>query len=67
MNSIDNNLQKREDKLIQHHKFLCMFKDDIDSDLETIQVTIKRLRSKAKDFYGFRFEEELQDMLSDLI
>ena len=65
--SIDNDLQKREDKLIQQHKFLCMFQDDIDADLETIQVTIKRLRNKAKDYYGFDFQEELQDMLSDLI
>lgn len=65
--SIDNDLKKREDKLIKQHKFLCMFQDDIDADLETIQVTIKRLRSKAKDYYGFDFREPLQDMLSDLI
>ena len=65
--SIDNDLQKRENKQEQRYKFLCMFQDDIDSDLETIQVAIKRLRNRAKDYYGFDFREELQDMLSDLI
>ena len=65
--SIDNDLQKREDKQEQRYKFLCMFQDDIDSDLETIQVAIKRLRNRAKDYYSFDFREELQDMLSDLI
>ena len=65
--SIDNDLQKREDKQEQRYKFLCMFQDDIDADLETIQVAIKRLRNQAKDYYSFDFREELQDMLSDLI
>jgi hypothetical protein len=65
--NIDNDLQKREDKQEQRYKFLCMFQDDIDSDLETIQVAIKSLRNRAKDYYGFDFREELQDMLNDLI
>jgi len=65
--SVDKYMQDKENKMEQQHKFLCMFQDDIDADLETIQVTIKRLRYRAKDYYGFDFREDLQDMLSDLI
>ena len=58
---------KRENEQEQRYKFCNMFIDDIGTDLETIQVTIKRLRIKAKDYYGFDFREDLEDLLHDLI
>lgn len=60
-------IDKRLEIERQQEKFLRMFDNDIKCELETITVTIKRLRVRAKDYYGYDFQEELQDYLSDMI
>lgn len=67
MDSIENDTYKREKRNEQRDKFLSMFEDEIQSDLETIRATIKRLRNKSKDWYGYDFRNEAEDFIQDLI
>lgn len=61
--ALNKHLQKQE----QQEKFLTMFENEISSDLEMIQVSIKRIRNKAKDFYSYDFREEAESLIHDLI
>ena len=67
MDSIENDTYKREKRNEQRDKFLSMFEDEIQSDLENIRATIKRLRNKSKDWYGYDFREECECFIQDLI
>lgn len=67
MDSIDNDINKKEKYETQKNKFLDMFENEISPDLEMIQVSIKRIRNKAKDWYGYDFREEAEELIHDLI
>ena len=67
---IDGNeqaLNKHLEKQRQEEKFLEMFENDIQADLENIRVSIKRIRRLSKDFYGYDFSESAEDFIQDLI
>jgi hypothetical protein len=61
--ALNKHLQKQE----QQEKFLDMFQDDVATELETIRVSIKRIRKKSLDFYGYSFQEEAEEWIQDLI
>ena len=67
MDANEQALNKYLAKQEQQEKFLSMFEDDIQVELETIRVTIKRIRNKSKDYYGFNFQEEAEEFIQDLI
>jgi hypothetical protein len=48
-------------------KFLDYFHKDAEAYLETIEVAIRHLKNVSKDYYGFDFSDEVDDMVKDAI
>ena len=67
---IDGNtyaLEQHQKRLDQVSDSLDSFMDDIDDDLDELGNMINELQARAKEYDGYDFTEQLNDMLKDLI
>ena len=60
LNNYHNELEKIE---VSYNLFL----DSIDDDLVELQDLISAIKSKAKDYDGYDFEEEVNDLVKDCL
>lgn len=65
--AVTNAINKHQEKLRKQEISLELFKDSIDDELAEIMDIIKVLKRKARDFNGYDFSEDLDEILRELI
>lgn len=60
-------LNKYHNELERLEKSYESFLDSIDNDLVELQELISVIKSKAKDYDGYNFEDEVNDLVKDCL